>query len=379
MFDNAVGFLSIESDINDMLLDKDDPQNQADPLDLTRIHPADYEYAQRMAQDALDLDADDVTDQHESKVIQQIMLDEDRAQLLTALNLNEFALRLQRQGEGNRSHLLTEIVKELIQYRSDNRPAYNLPSDWEVITMFTGETAYTIGVGMLVSATVRKALSKRVFCSLESGMDAVLNQETAGDIYLSLEEQYKPKQTFKAAVARIDTEHMTCYISAIPDQVAAAEPYRHSFRPDPLNDVFRAQEAEELAANKKRRKAGAVKRVVHHPNWQTMNSGQAEQYLASQQRGDVVIRPSSKGNDHLAVTWKVDDDVYQHIDVQEIDKPNEYSLGRILRIAGRYSYADLDELIINHVKAIARKFEEMQNHEKYRPEDELGESGVRLG
>jgi len=33
---------------------------------------------------------------------------------------------------------------------------------------------------------------------------------------------------------------------------------------------------------------------------------------------------------------------------------------------------DLDDLIINHVKAIARKFDEMQLHEKYRPEHELG-------
>jgi transcription elongation factor SPT6 len=68
----------------------------------------------------------------------------------------------------------------------------------------------------------------------------------------------------------------------------------------------------------------------------------------------------------------VDEDVFQHIDVMEIDKPNEYTLGRILRVAGKYSYSDLDELIINHVKAMARKFDEMQLHEKYRAEDELG-------
>jgi transcription elongation factor SPT6 len=40
---------------------------------------------------------------------------------------------------------------------------------------------------------------------------------------------------------------------------------------------------------------------------------QAEAYLDKQQRGDVVIRPSSKGVDHLAVTWKVDEKLYQHI------------------------------------------------------------------
>jgi transcription elongation factor SPT6 len=60
-------------------------------------------------------------------------------------------------------------------------------------------------------------------------------------------------------------------------------------------------------------------------------------------------------------------------DVQEIDKPNEYSVGRILRVAGKYSYSDLDELIITHVKAMARKFDEIAFSEKYKEEAELGE------
>jgi hypothetical protein len=37
---------------------------------------------------------------------------------------------------------------------------------------------------------------------------------------------------------------------------------------------------------------------------------QAEAYLDKQQCGDVIIRPSSKGVDHLAVTWKVDEKLY---------------------------------------------------------------------
>lgn len=356
-----------------MMLEKEDQQDQPDPLDLTRIHPADYEFAQRMARDAMDQDADDVADQHDSYVVQQIMLNEDRQVLLNNLNLNDFALTLQRQGEGNRRYLLAEIVKELIQYRSDQRPEFWLPNDWEVLTMFTGETPFTVGTQMLVSATVRKALSKRVFCSLESGMDAVLELNFTDGNFSSLEDAFKPKQTFKAVVVATDPRHLQVQLSVRAIDMANAIPFRHSLREDPMNDRMREYEAKEKAAQRKRRKAGSVKRVVHHPNWHTMNSGQAEQYLASQQRGDVVIRPSSKGNDHLAVTWKVDDDVYQHIDVQEIDKPNEYSLGRILRVAEKYSYSDLDELIINHVKAIARKFDEVQMHDKYKPETELGE------
>jgi hypothetical protein len=78
-----------------------------------------------------------------------------------------------------------------------------------------------------------------------------------------------------------------------------------------------------------------------------------------------VIRPSSKGNDHLAITWKVADGVYQHIDVLELQKDNEFSVGRQLRIGGKYNYSDLDELIVDHVKAMAKKVDELMQHEKY--------------
>ncbi|ORY28271.1 SH2 domain-domain-containing protein [Naematelia encephala] len=374
IFENVAGFLSIETDLGSIMLERDHPEAQPDPLDVTRIHPEDYEFAQKMCQDALDLDAEDVQDQHKSQVVLQLMLDDDRARKLTVLNLDDFAFNLQRQGEGNKQHTLREIVAELINYRADRRPPFYVPNDWEVVQMLTGETERSIGRGMRVTATVRKPLSGRVFCQLESGIEAILERDYVADEgqqVASLEDMFKPRQTIKAVVIEANPARLSVRLSTRPADIAGGFPFISPFAEDPKNDPERRYRAEEAAAQKKRREAGSVKRVVNHPNWHTLNSGQAEQFLASQHRGDVVIRPSSKGPDHLAVTWKVDEDVYQHIDVQEIDKPNEYSLGRILRVAGKYSYSDLDDLIINHVKAISRKFDEMQLHEKYRPEDEL--------
>ena len=40
----------------------------------------------------------------------------------------------------------------------------------------------------------------------------------------------------------------------------------------------------------------------------------------------------SQGADHLTVTWKVDEGVYQHVDVREEGKENAFSLGRSLWI-----------------------------------------------
>ena len=61
------------------------------------------------------------------------------------------------------------------------------------------------------------------------------------------------------------------------------------------------------------------------------------------QQGDVLIRPSSKGQDHLTVTWKVTDGIHQHIDVLEKNKINAFSLGQSLWI-GNEEFEDLDEV-----------------------------------
>ena len=40
----------------------------------------------------------------------------------------------------------------------------------------------------------------------------------------------------------------------------------------------------------------------------------------------------SQGSDHLTVTWKVDEGIYQHIDIKEQGKENAFSLGKSLWI-----------------------------------------------
>jgi hypothetical protein len=45
-------------------------------------------------------------------------------------------------------------------------------------------------------------------------------------------------------------------------------------------------------------------------------------------------------------------------------------------VGGKYSYSDLDDLIVNHVKAMAKKVDEMMLNEKYKEvsKAETGES-----
>ncbi|KAK9481500.1 SH2 domain-containing protein, partial [Lipomyces starkeyi] len=72
-----------------------------------------------------------------------------------------------------------------------------------------------------------------------------------------------------------------------------------------------------------------------------------------------VSHPSSS---NILRVKKVAEGVYQHLAVLELEKENDYSLGKALKVADS-KYSDLDELIFMHVQAMARKVDEMMNSE----------------
>ena len=61
--------------------------------------------------------------------------------------------------------------------------------------------------------------------------------------------------------------------------------------------------------------AKQLTRNIDHPNFKNVNFEEAENFLRNENLdiGELIIRPSSKGNRHLTITWKVFRDVFQHI------------------------------------------------------------------
>lgn len=374
VFNNAAAFIYVISDLQDIDMDTKDSSMEgfSDPLDMTRIHPSEYDLARKMCADNLDMDPEDVLDQHPSDVVRRVMEDDAVAEGLRSLALDDFADSMK---DDKKRHYLDLIVEELINPRADHRRPFVIPDDWEILTMLTGESQRTIGPGLLVSAfVVRVSNNSGAFCRLDSGIDAFVESAyISDDVSKNVDDVVQRNQTIQAMVVDVNPRDLKLLLSLRQSDIEQGQRLLPPFRKDEFFDPGRELKAAEALQRKKRREADRSTRAIKHPNWHNMNSGQAEAFLANQQRGDVVIRPSSKGSDHIAVTWKVDNGIFQHIDVVEHGKDNEYSLGRILRIADKYSYGDLDELIVMHVKAIARKLDEIALHEKYRPEDELGE------
>ncbi|KAG5728025.1 Transcription elongation factor SPT6 [Termitomyces sp. T112] len=379
IFLNAASFLRISQDPTSRpSKNRHDDEMVPDPLDDTRIHPEDYELARKMATDALELDEEDVHDEHPSHVVTTIINDKDNVKKLSELNLDEFAISLYEANNDQKRHTLNLIRDELMKPYAEIRDKFRLPTSWDVVTMLSGETPKTLRIGLIVSAQVVRTKGPTVFTRLDSGLEGVINPDYVSDsAHSNATDVVARGQTIPGVILdlKFDVEQDSCIVelSSRPSDVNSGDSVFRRIRTDDHWDHTRYDKDREVLARKKRAEVDRTRRVIKHPNFQNFNTSQAEAYLEKQQRGDVVIRPSSKGVNHLAVTWKVDDKLYQHIDVTEPNAdPTGQTTGQLI-VDSAHTYADLDELIVNHVQAMARRCEELMAHEKFKhgSEDDL--------
>lgn len=100
-------------------------------------------------------------------------------------------------------------------------------------------------------------------------------------------------------------------------------------------------------------------RQIHHPLFANCGYKEAEEKLTREGKGagEVVIRPSSKGKNMLAITWAFQENWYKHVDVEEKDKPEKHlGVGNKLEIKesdmlGQY-FSDLDEIYARYVEPL---------------------------
>ncbi len=405
IFLNAAGFLRIPQESSFSKPSKSrntDDSDVQDPLDNTRMHPEDYDLARKMATDALELDEEDIHGEHPSHVVALIMEDDDNVKKLDELNLDEFAISLMDSGGERKRHTLNLIRSELIRPFGDNRRSLPRPSDWEVVTTLSGETERTLRVGLIVSVLVLWLRQGIVGVRLDSGLEGVVQAPYLTDdktAPVRVDNYVKKGQTIAAVIVAVGLklahDSIIVELSARPADVQEGDSQFRRVKHDECWNYSRRERDKELQERKKRAEVDRSRRVIKHPNFHNFNSQEAEAYLDRQERGDVVIRPSSKGMNHLAVTWKVDDKLFQHIgksrctlplihpytfisslniDVVEPNAdPTGQSIGGQLVVDGKYEFSDLDELIVNHVQALARRVEELMAFEKFKPgpEDEL--------
>ena len=184
--------------------------------------------------------------------------------------------------------------------------------------MLTGETKRTLRVGLIVSVLVVRVKPNFVAVRLDSGIDGMItSQYIADESVPDASIVLKKGQTIHGVIIDVKlnlaTDSFWVELSSRPNDLRQGDSQYRRVRHDEHWNHPQYERDLELQARKKRAEVDRTRRVIKHPNFHNFNSQQAEAYLEKQERGDVVIRPSSKGHNHLAVTWKVDDKLYQHI------------------------------------------------------------------
>jgi len=292
-----------------------------DPLDGTRIHPQDYDLARKMAVDALEKDEEDYTDEHPSAVVSMFLerrKEEDyqtRKRQLAVLSLDHFAQTLLESQKEQKRMTLDLISAELLQPFGDHRPAFKLPDDWEVLTMLTGESEKSLRLGLILSVQVLRIKPNFIIVKLASNLEGIINATYLGEEGEQIQPDriVKIGQPIRARLIAVKPEAFYIELSARPSDLQTGDETYQRVETDEYFNLDRAARDKDILQRKKNSQQNKTRRMVKHPNFFNMNSKQAEEYLSKQHRGDVVIRPSSKGPEHLAVTWRVDRGIYQHI------------------------------------------------------------------
>ncbi|KAI8851999.1 hypothetical protein BC829DRAFT_441013 [Chytridium lagenaria] len=280
-----------------------------DVLDDTRIHPEDYDLARKMAADALDIeespDSNDL-----SALVAELM--ESEPEKLELLMLDEYAKELERRMNEPKYITLSEIKAELMGPDS-------------------------LREGVVVSCRVQRIFERFVRVVLNSGVEGTIPcSKLPGN-------PSTPSQILRGQNVELDAREDVVGKDWLKRIGRALRKEDWDF------ELEEADEPKKQVVVKQQRPQQA--RSVQHPYWKNFTFQEAVDYLrkTNARKGSVVIRPSTRGNNFLSMTWKIDEDVYQHVEIAESQKENEWSVGKIIAMYLE-PMASHFETAVKHVK-----------------------------
>ena len=295
------------------------------------------------------------------------------------------------------------------------------PSPAAAFTMLTGETPHTLYPGLVTQARITRVMDFRLVVRLECGVSGILNR----DVLLTPEQQqhleqqglttqpgmhdaapygaqvdltrlFKEDSLIRVRVQKVDYAYHSVTLTALQDMTRAPPPLPAM---DPHVDIVAlrlledaiAQELGEMQMDEADGIGGARLRGAHgtslilrpigHSTFKNLTSAAAVRYLEDKPLYTYVIRPSSKGPDHLTVSWKFAPSVVVHLSIKELDKPagdahGKRALGKRLLMGSKYNattkrmepyeYADLDELTARHMERLCDLIREARQDSNFR-------------
>lgn len=395
VFINCAGFIRIAT----MSMQESGTETYIEILDSTRVHPEGYEWARKMAVDALDYDNEN---SDPAQALEEIIANPEK---LRDLDLDEFAKELKRQDLGLKNTTLYDIRSELTHQYQDRRTKQVSPTIEEIFYMLTDECEKTFHVGKLISVMptgfVRRKPKKDsadtahlkeddrwtcIFCKrndfkdlpsvwahfdsdecpgqatgvkveLDNGLRGTIKNKFLSDSFVA-DPTTRVQVRKVPIICRVLEIYMDRFYVDLTSRSSDLNDENNRFKPprDVHFDYDAMKEALKSAQDAKAKKLNKVqimKRLVFHPCFKNISFPEAEKILSEASQGEVIIRPSSKGSNLLSLAWKVYDGIHQYITIREERKAYDFSLGKELFI-GSKSFEDLDEIIALHIRPMAQ-------------------------
>jgi transcription elongation factor SPT6 len=389
VFMNCAGFIIVDPSR------VEDSEVYIEVLDGSRVHPESYEVARKMAADALEVDES----YNSVSAVEEVLSDPSR---LKVLDLDAFAIEMEHRGFGNKNVTLYDIRAELSCRYKDLREPYHSPTYEEVFKMLSPESEKVFAVGKLIVGEIRGLQHGRKpqgdevqpsrdhdtgrwrcpYCRrsdfedindvydhsnndcpgppigykvrLENGWFGMVYWKNLSDDIDTIKNRWPEmlkigtSQHFR--ITDINFERMKVDLSCKGSDLRKNPFIKVDDRFD--HDRAEAEEREFDSRRIRREPANFIKRVVTHSAFHNITFKEAEKMLKKMEQGEAIIRPSSSAPDHLVVTWKVTDDIYQHITVREENKIHHFNIGKTLYIKDD-SFEDLDEILARYIQPLA--------------------------
>lgn len=322
-------------------------QQTSEILDGTRIHPEDYKLARKIAADALEIEEnpDDPSDP-----VNRLFEDPEGLANVQQLDLGEWASMLEAEYGEPMGTRLSMIQRELVEPFEDPREGTIVPDVDELFSMLTGET--NLKVGTVVVGKIVKYRAPRAYVSLNNGLEGTLTISTPLD----------DGQTVQCRIINLNKDRFSAdlVLGGRNNQRTVGGSHYEYFDID-----AELRDAEELRAAQSKMAKNGLRRNIQHPLFRNFNWKQCVEFMRMKAPGSCLFRPSSKGRNHLSLTVKIAENIFQNIEVKELDKENEFTLGTKLRIDDQ-DFSDFDEIDAFYVEKLNKNFLNAYRHHKFR-------------
>ena len=333
---------------------------------------------------------------------------------MALLMLDDYIAELQDPQEKELWAAAPQIKEELRYPCLDLRESIQSPSKEEMFKIITGESDYSLHIGQKVGVEIleikdvynNNSTKRLAQCKTDSNIRGVITEyeiidEKIDPVRFNMKDYLQEGMNVMAVIIGVQKDRFAVDLSIKPSYLKKNEGWwlqnRYDFRgsdysnmpksclkwwrdvgrnPDALFDrsfnekeaLLEFQKAEETeekkydsshTATKVSKSKQHYRRAIQHPLFKNIDFKDAEEYLRASGKGagEVIIRPSSKGFDKLAITWAFQENMFKHIDVEERGKQEgNIGIGNELRIKEDdlrdEVYSDLDEIFSRYIMAM---------------------------